>query len=293
MDLFLQTLLGGLLAGVMYSSVALGFVLIYQASGVFNFAQGSMVLLTALMYVSLVEAGAPFWLALLAVLAAMVLCAVLIERLILRPLSDRNPMVLFVATLGLSYIIQGAAQLAMGTDVHMLDLGIPDGTVEIGALSLSEFDLFATGTAILVVAVISFVFDRTRIGISLRAVADDVVSAQSIGIQLPRVWRIVWSVAGFVALAAGLLWGARQGVQFSLTLSALKALPVLIIGGFSSMPGAIIAGLLVGATESLADFYLGPIVHGSVSTWFAYILAVFFLLIRPAGLFGERVIERV
>jgi len=254
------------LAGVMYSSVALGFVLIYQASGVFNFAQGSMVLLTALMYVSLVEAGAPFWLALLAVLAAMVLCAVLIERLILRPLSDRNPMVLFVATLGLSYIIQGAAQLAMGTDVHMLDLGIPDGTVEIGALSLSEFDLFATGTAILVVAVISFVFDRTRIGISLRAVADDVVSAQSIGIQLPRVWRIVWSVAGFVALAAGLLWGARQGVQFSLTLSALKALPVLIIGGFSSMPGAIIAGLLVGATESLADFYLGPIVHGRFSS---------------------------
>jgi len=293
MDLFLQTLVAGLLAGVMYSSVALGFVLIYQASGVFNFAQGSMVLLTALTYVSFVETGAPFWLALLAVLAVMVVCAVFIERLILRPLANRNPMVLFVATLGLSYIIQGAAQLAMGTDVHMLDLGIADDSVQIGNLSLSKFDLFATATAIVLVAVISFVFNRTRIGISLRAVADDVVAAQSIGIQLPRIWRIVWSVAGFVALAAGLLWGARQGVQFSLTLSALKALPVLIIGGFSSMPGAIIAGLLVGATESLADFYLGPLVQGSVSTWFAYILALLFLLIRPTGLFGERAIERV
>lgn len=291
--MFLEILLGGLLAGVMYSSVALGFVLIYQASGVFNFAQGSMVLLTALLYVTFVEAGMAFWLALLAVLAIMVLCAASIERLMLRPLANRSPIVLFVATLGLSYIIQGAAQLLMGNEVHILDLGIPDGTVQIGSLSLSEFDLFATATAIALVAVISFVFNRTRIGISLRAVADDVVSAQSIGIQLPRVWRIAWSVAGFVALAAGLLWGARQGVQFSLTLSALKALPVLIIGGFSSMPGAIIAGLLVGATESLADFYLGPIFKGSVSTWFAYVLAVFFLLVRPAGLFGEPEIERV
>lgn len=291
--MFLEILLGGLLAGVMYSSVALGFVLIYQASGVFNFAQGSMVLLTALLYVTFVEAGMAFWLALLAVLAIMVLCAMSIERLMLRPLANRSPIVLFVATLGLSYIIQGAAQLLMGNEVHILDLGIPDGTVQIGNLSLSEFDLFATATAIALVAVISFVFNRTRIGISLRAVADDVVSAQSIGIQLPRIWRIAWSVAGFVALAAGLLWGARQGVQFSLTLSALKALPVLIIGGFSSMPGAIVAGLLVGATESLADFYLGPIFKGSVSTWFAYVLAVFFLLVRPAGLFGEPEIERV
>lgn len=291
--MFLQILLGGLLSGVMYSSVALGFVLIYQASGVFNFAQGSMVLFTALLYVSFVEAGAPFWLALLVVFAVMILSAVVIERLMLRPLANRDPMVLFVATLGLSYIIQGAAQLAMGNEVHILDLGISDGTVQIGDVSLSELDLFATATAITLVAVISFVFSRTRIGISLRAVADDVVASQSIGIQLPRVWRIVWSVAGFMALAAGLLWGARQGVQFSLTLSALKALPVLIIGGFSSMAGAIVAGLLVGATESLADFYIGPIFQGSVSTWFAYVLAVFFLLIRPAGLFGELKIERV
>ncbi|MDE0411528.1 MAG: branched-chain amino acid ABC transporter permease [Gammaproteobacteria bacterium] len=291
--MFLEVLLGGLLAGVMYSSVALGFVLIYKASGVFNFAQGSMVLFTALMYVTFVEAGIPFWIALLIVMIVMVVCAVLIERMMLRPMANRDPMVLFVATLGLSFMIEGIAQLAMGTDVHILELGVADGTLQIGDLWLSEFDLFATAMAVLMVVVISFVFNTTRIGISLRAVADDVLAAQSIGIKLPQVWRIVWSVAGFVALAAGLLWGARQGVQFSLTLSALKALPVLIIGGFSSMIGAIVAGLLVGATESLADFYLGPIFRGSVSAWFAYILAVFFLLIKPAGLFGEREIERV
>ena len=291
--MFLEVLLGGLLAGVMYSSVALGFVLIYKASGVFNFAQGSMVLFTALMYVTFVEAGIPFWIALLIVMVVMVICAVLIERMMLRPMANRDPMILFVATLGLSFMIEGIAQLAMGTDVHILELGVADGTLQIGDLWLSEFDLFATAMAILMVVVISFVFNTTRIGISLRAVADDVLAAQSIGIKLPQVWRIVWSVAGFVALAAGLLWGARQGVQFSLTLSALKALPVLIIGGFSSMIGAIVAGLLVGATESLADFYLGPIFRGSVSAWFAYILAVFFLLIKPAGLFGEREIERV
>jgi branched-chain amino acid transport system permease protein len=291
--MFLELLLGGLLTGVMYSSVALGFVLIYRASGVFNFAQGSMVLFAALMFVTFVEAGAAFWLALPAVLVAMVLCAVLIERFMLRPLANRDPMVLFVATLGLSYVIEGVAQLAMGNEVHILDLGIADDNVQIGDLSLSKFDLFATATAIILVVVISFVFSRTRIGISLRAVADDVVSAQSIGIKLPHVWRIVWSVAGFIALAAGLLWGARQGVQFALTLSALKALPVLIIGGFSSMTGAIIAGLLIGATESLADFYIGPIFQGTVSTWFAYVLAIFFLLIRPTGFFGERKFERV
>ena len=289
----LEVLLGGLLAGVLYSSVALGFVLIYKASGVFNFAQGAMVLFAALIYVSLVDAGFPFWISLAAVLVVMIVTAVLIERLMLRPMANRDPMVLFVATLGLSFIIEGVAQLTMGTEVHILELGIADGIIQIGDLWLSEFDLFATAMAILLVAIISFVFSVTRIGVSLRAVADDVLAAQSIGIQLPYVWRIVWSVAGFIALVAGLLWGARQGVQFSLTLSALKALPVLIIGGFSSMSGAVIAGLLVGAVESLADFYLGPIFRGSVSNWFVYMLALFFLLFRPAGIFGEREIERV
>lgn len=291
--MFLEILLGGLLAGVMYSSVALGFVLIYKASGVFNFAQGSMVLFSALLYVTLIEAGIPFWIALLGVLLMMVLCAILIERMMLRPMANRDPIVLFMATLGLSYIIEGVAQLAMGTDVHILELGIADGTIKLGDLWLSEFDLIATAMAILLVVIISFVFNTTRIGISLRAVADDVLASQSIGIQLPKIWRIVWSVAGFVAFAAGLLWGARQGVQFTLTLSALKALPVLIIGGFSSMGGAIVAGLIVGAAESLADFYLGPIFQGSVSGWFAYILCIIFLLIRPCGLFGEPDIERV
>ena len=291
--MFFEILIGGLLAGVMYSSVALGFVLIYKASGVFNFAQGSMVLFAALLYVTLVESGIPFWGAIIIVLFTMIVCAALIERLMLRPMANRDPLVLFMATLGLSYIIEGAAQLTMGTEVHILELGVPDGTFQLGDIWLSEFDLFATAMAILMVVVISLVFNNTRIGISLRAVADDVLASQSIGIQLPKVWRIAWSVAGFVALAAGLLWGARQGVQFTLTLSALKALPVLIIGGFSSMGGAIVAGLIVGAAESLADFYLGPIFQGSVSTWFAYILAIVFLLIRPCGLFGEPSIERV
>jgi branched-chain amino acid transport system permease protein len=245
------------------------------------------------MYVSLIEAEVPFWLAILAVLVVMVLFSFVTERLILRPMANRSPLVLFIATVGLSFIIEGLAQLTMGNEVHLLNLGIPDGTLKIGGIWLSEFDLFATAIAVAMVILITYIFNVTRIGISLRAVADDVLASQSIGIQLPQIWRIAWSAAGFVALAAGLLWGARQGVQFSLTLSVLKALPVLIIGGFSSMSGAIIAGLIVGASESLADFYIGPIVHGSVSTWFAYILAVFFLLFRPAGLFGEREIVRI
>jgi branched-chain amino acid transport system permease protein len=223
----------------------------------------------------------------------MVAGAVLIERLVLRPLVNRDALTLFMATLGLSFVIEGLAQLLMGTDVHMLDLGIDDVPISIAGIAVSQFDIFAAGTALLLVLVLSVVFNKTRMGISLRAVADDTLAAQSIGIRLPAIWRIVWSVAGIVALAAGLVWGARQGVQYSLSLVTLKALPVLIIGGFSSITGAIVGGLLVGATESLADIYIGPLVQGSVSTWFAYILAVAFLLVRPAGLFGDRAIERV
>lgn len=293
MTLFLQTLIGGLLAGVMYSLVAIGFVLIYKASGVFNYAQGSILLFGALSFVTLTEHGVPFWLALPITGAAIVVVSMLIERLVLRPLINRDPLTLFMATLGLSFVIDGLVQLFLGSDVHMLDLGIDDVPLAIGGVSVSQFDLVASGVAVTLVLVLSVVFSKTRMGISLRAVANDTLAAQSIGIQLPHIWRIVWSVAGLVSLVAGLLWGARQGVQYSLSLIALKALPVLIIGGFSSVNGAIVAGLLVGATESLADIYIGPLVNGSVSTWFAYILSVGFLLIRPTGLFGERAIERV
>jgi branched-chain amino acid transport system permease protein len=198
-----------------------------------------------------------------------------------------------MATLGLSFVIEGLAQLLMGSDVHMLDLGIDDIPLSIAGLSISQFDLFVSGIALALVVVLSIVFNKTRMGISLRAVADDTLAAQSIGVRLPVIWRTVWSVAGVVALVAGLVWGARQGVQFSLSLVVLKALPVLIIGGFSSIAGAVVGGLVVGATESLADIYVGPLLGGSVSTWFAYILAVGFLLVRPAGLFGDRAIERV
>ncbi|MEW9305999.1 branched-chain amino acid ABC transporter permease [Labrys neptuniae] len=293
MAFFLETLIGGLLAGVMYGLVAIGFVLIYKASGVFNFAQGAMLLFATLTFVTLVEREVPFWAAILLTVAVMVFGAVLIERLVLRPLVNRDALTLFMATLGLTFVIEGLAQLLMGSDVHMLDLGIDDVPISVAGLSISQFDLFVSGGALVLVVVLSILFDRTRMGISLRAVADDTLAAQSIGIRLPTIWRIVWSVAGIVALVAGLVWGARQGVQYSLSLVTLKALPVLIIGGFSSVPGAIVGGLLVGAAEALVDIYLGPLLQGSVSTWFAYILAVAFLLVRPAGLFGDRAIERV
>ncbi|MGO4438837.1 branched-chain amino acid ABC transporter permease [Rhizobium sp. RAF56] len=293
MSFFLETLVGGLFAGVMYSLVAIGFVLIYKASGVFNFAQGAMLLFSALAFVTLVERGIPFALAFILTAALMVVMAIAIEWLVLRPLRNRDALTLFMATLGLSFIIEGLAQLTMGADVHMLDIGIPDVAMEVGGIFVSQFDVVASVVALSLVVVLAIVFNKTRMGISLRAVADDTLAAQSIGIRLPVIWRVVWSVAGVVALVAGLVWGSRQGVQYSLSLVTLKALPVLIIGGFSSIPGAIVGGLLVGATEALADIYVGPLVNGSVSTWFAYILALVFLLIRPAGLFGDREIERV
>jgi branched-chain amino acid transport system permease protein len=292
-DFFVETLVGGLLAGVMYSLVAIGFVLIYKASRVFNFAQGSMLLFAALAFVTLTEHGVPFWLAGAITLLLMILIAVLVERAVLRPLTGRSDLTLFMATLGLSYVISGVAQAAMGTDVHALDLGIPDVPINVGPIQVSEFDLTAAGVAGVLVIGLSLLFTRTRIGISLRAVADNQLAAQSVGIRLDWIWRIVWSVAGFVGLVAGLLWGAREGVQFSLSLVVLKALPVLIIGGFTSIPGAVLGGLIVGAGESLAELYLGPLIGGGLSSWFAYVLALIFLLVRPAGLFGEREIERV
>ena len=277
MEFFFEVLIGGLLAGVMYALVAIGFVLIYKASGIFNFAQGAMVLFSALTFVSLLERGVPFWLAFAISLAAMVLLAVAVERVVLRPLVNRPPITLFMATLGLSYVIEGFAQALWGAQVHGLELGISDEPLELGGMLLSQFDIFAAVTAAVLVLALSLLFNKTRIGLSLRAVADDPLAALAVGIRLQRVWVLVWAVAGFVGLVAGLLWGARLGVQFSLSLVVLKALPVLIIG----------------ASEKLAEVYLGPVIGGGIENWFPYVLALLFLLVRPAGLFGERAIERV
>jgi len=293
MNFFVETLVGGLLAGVMYSLVAIGFVLIYKASGVFNFAQGSMVLCAALTFVTLRDNNVDFWLAAVITLAIMVAIAIAVERVVLRPLVNQPQITLFMATLGLSFVIEGLSQIAMGASVHELDLGIVDTPIMIGEIQVSQFDLAAAATAGILVVALSIFFNKTRVGVSLRAIADDPQAALSIGIRLQTLWQIVWGVAGFVSLVAGLLWRSRQGVQFALTLVVLKALPVLIIGGFTSITGAIVGGLIVGAGDSLAEIYLGGLIGGSVSTWFAYALAVVFLLIRPAGLFGEAPIERI
>ncbi|AZF58328.1 branched-chain amino acid ABC transporter permease [Pseudomonas sp. R11-23-07] len=293
MEFFFEVLIGGLLAGVMYALVAIGFVLIYKASGVFNFAQGAMVLFAALTFVSLLERGFPFAWAFLVTLASMVVLALLIEKVVLRPLVNRPPIILFMATLGLSYMIEGFAQFLWGAQVHGLDLGIEDEPLEIRGMLLSQFDLFAAGTAAVLVIVLSLLFNKTRVGLSLRAVADDPLASMAIGIRLPRIWALVWAVAGCVGLVAGLLWGARLGVQFSLSLVVLKALPVLIIGGFSSIGGAIVGGLIIGAAEKVAEIYLGPLIGSGIENWVPYVLALLFLLVRPAGLFGERAIERV
>ena len=288
-----EVLINGLMTGVMYSLVALGFVLIYKASGVFNYAQGAILLFAALTFVALTEQGIPAAGALALTIAAIVALSVSVERLVLRPLTNRSPMTLFMATLGLSYIVEGLAQGLMGSRVRAIDLGIEDLPVFVGDVLISQFDLVAAGVALGLVLLLSLLFNRTRIGIALRGVADDTRAALSIGIDINRIWQIVWSVAGLVGLIAGLLWGARQGVQFSLSLVVLKALPVLIIGGFTSIGGAIAGGLIVGAGESLAETYLGPLVGGGITPWFAYVLALVFLFIRPAGLFGERELERV
>jgi branched-chain amino acid transport system permease protein len=293
MSFFIETLVGGLLAGVMYSLVAIGFVLIFKASGVFNFAQGSMVLCAALIFVTLREKNIDFWLAALVTLAIMIALAIAIERIVLRPLINQPQITLFMATLGLSFVIEGVSQIIMGASVHELDLGIVDTPIQLGDIQVSQFDLVAAGAAGALVVILSIFFNWTRVGVALRAIADDPQAALSIGIRLQTLWRVVWGVAGFVSLVAGLLWGSRQGVQFALTLVVLKSLPVLIIGGFTSITGAIVGGLIVGAGDSLAEIYLGALLGGSVSSWFAYALAVVFLLVRPAGLFGERPIERI
>lgn len=293
MQFFFEVLIGGLLAGVMYSLVALGFVLIYKASGVFNFAQGAMVFLAALTFVSLVERGWGFPAAFAATLAAMVVLGIATERIVLRPLVNQPEITLFMATLGLTYVVEGMAQLIWGAQVHGLNIGIEDVPFEVKGVLISQFDLFAAGTAAALVTALALFFSKTRIGRALRAVADDHQAAQSVGIPLQQIWAIVWAVAGFVALVTGMLWGARVGVQYALTFLALKALPVLILGGFTSVPGAIVGGLIIGASEKLAEVYLGPYVGGGIENWFPYVFAMLFLLVRPDGLFGEKRIERV
>ena len=297
MSFFFEVLIGGLLSGIMYSLVALGFVLIYKASGVFNYAQGAMVFFAALTFVGLLEKGLPFWGALPATLAVMVVLGLVVERVVLRPLVNQPQITLFMATIGLSFFIEGLAQIMWGANVRGLDLGLQDEPLEwittSTGMNISKFDLAAAGVAALLVAVLAVFFNRTRIGRALRAVADDHQAALAVGIPLQQIWAIVWGVAGAVALVAGLLWGARNGVQYALTFVALKALPVLILGGFESVPGAIVGGLIIGASEKLAEVYLGPFVGGGIEGWFPFVLALIFLLIRPEGLFGEKIFRRI
>ncbi|MGZ5872068.1 MAG: branched-chain amino acid ABC transporter permease [Bradyrhizobium sp.] len=290
---FFEVLVGGLLSGVMYSLVAIGFVLIYKTSGVLNFAQGAMLLFAALTFVSLIERGVPFAAALLLTLLVMVLLGIAIERAVLRPLVNQPPITLFMATLGLSYVIEGAAQLLWGTQVHGLDLGISDLPFDLAGVFISQFDVFAAAIAGAMVALFALFFRYTRAGLSFRAVADDQFAALAVGLRLPRVWAAVWTASGLVALVAGLLWGARLGVQFSLSLVVLKALPVLVLGGFDSVAGAIVGGLLIGAIEKLAEVYVGPFFGGGIEAWAAYVVALGFLLVRPSGLFGQKPVERV
>ncbi len=303
MGFFIEVLVGGLMAGVLYSLVALGFVLIFKASGVFNFAQGAMVLFAALSFVRLLDilkdTFAPTLLALAITIAIMIVLAIVVERLVLRPLVNQPGISLFMATLGIAYFLDGFGQTIWGSDIYTLDVGIPKDPVLLfesvfeGGVLLSTEDMVAALVAGVLVAVLALFFQRTRIGRALRAVADDHQAAQSVGIPLNYIWVIVWTVAGIVALVAGIIWGSKLGVQFSLSLIALKALPVLILGGFESVLGAIVGGLIIGAGEKLSEVYLGPYIGGGIENWFAYVLALFFLLFRPQGLFGEKHIDRV
>ena len=294
---FIEVVVGGLLSGTMYSLVALGFVLIYKASSVFNFAQGAMVFFAVLSFVGFMELGLPFWAALPVAVGLMVLVGMATERFVLRPLVNQSEATLLMATIGLAFVIEGMAQLVWGVEVRRLDLGIQDAPIEWLAdkvgLFISQLDILAAVVACIMVAVLALLFSRTKVGRGLRAVADDHAAALSIGIPLRHIWILVWATAGIVALVAGMLWGARSGVQFALVWVALKALPVLIIGGFTSVPGVIIAGLIVGVVEKVAEVYIGPYFGGGIEGWAPYMLAVLFLLIRPEGLFGEKIIRRV
>ncbi|MCW7539908.1 branched-chain amino acid ABC transporter permease [Aquabacterium sp. A7-Y] len=309
MGFFLETLFGGLMAGMLYALIALGFVLIFKASGVFNFAQGAMVLFAALAMARFSE-WFPRWLgfesrllanllAFAAAMAVMVVLAWLIQKLVLGRLVNQEGVTLLMATLGITYFLDGFGQTLFGSDIYKIDVGMPKDPLILaeqafpGGILLSQEDLIAAGVAAALVAALALFFQKTGTGRALRAVADDHQAAQSIGIPLGRIWVIVWSVAGFVALVAGIVWGSKLGVQFSLSLVALKALPVVILGGLTSVPGAIAGGLIIGVGEKLSEVYLGPALGGGIEIWFAYVLALLFLLVRPQGLFGEKIIDRV
>jgi branched-chain amino acid transport system permease protein len=294
---FIEVLVGGLLAGVMYSLVALGFVLIYKASSVFNFAQGSMVFFAVLSFVGFMELGLPFWAALVVAIALMVVVGMATERFVLRPLVSQSEDTLLMATIGLAFVVEGLAQLAWGVDVRRLDLGVRDEPIgwlaDRAGVLISQLDITAGVVAGIMVVALALLFSRTKVGRGLRAVADDHAAALSIGIPLKHIWMLVWATAGIVALVAGMLWGARSGVQFALIGVALKALPVLIIGGFTSVPGVIVAGLIVGAIEKITEVYIGPYFGGGIEGWSPYMLAVLFLMFRAEGLFGEKIIRRI
>ena len=292
MTFFFEVLINGLLVGVMYSLVALGFALIYKASDVFNFAQGDMSLLAGLALVGFLTVM-PLWLALLCTIAVMTILAYGTVFIIFRPLVARPPLILFMAAIGLSFLVQGIGQAIWGTDAKGLDIGIPEISFEISGIYLNSFDLTFGGVAAALVAGLVWFFQKTRTGRALRAVADDHEAALSVGIPLLRAWAVTWVIAGIVATVAGVAWGSRLGVQFSLSLIALKALPVLILGGIDSIPGAILAGLLVGAGENLAEVFIGPYVGGGIQTFFPYLMALLVLWFKPYGMFGKEIIERV
>jgi branched-chain amino acid transport system permease protein len=309
MGFFLETLFGGLMAGMLYSLIALGFVLIFKASGVFNFAQGAMVLFAALAMARFSE-WVPALLgfdnkvvanliAFVLAMGCMIIVAWVIERFVLGKLVNQEGITLLMATLGITYFLDGFGQTIFGSDIYKIDVGMPKDPIFLmestfpGGILIGSEDLIAAGIAAALVGALAVFFQKTATGRALRAVADDHQAAQSIGIPLNRIWVIVWSVAGFAALVAGIIWGSKLGVQFSLSQVALKALPVVILGGLTSVPGAIIGGLLIGVGEKLSEVYIGPLLGGGIEIWFAYVMALGFLLVRPQGLFGEKIIDRV
>jgi len=299
-DLLIQTLWEGLVSGVLYALIALGFVLIFKASGVFNFAQGIMVVFAALTLVGLHAKGIPAFVALALTIGVMLLLAIGVERLMLRPLVNQPDIILFMATFGLTYFLIGLGEIIFGGEPKVMiatELGLPKGALEWkvfgGFVSLQKIDIAAAVIASIMVASLAVFFQKTRIGRALRAVADSHKAALSVGISLEQIWVIVWFAAGIVALTAGILWGARSEVSFALEIIALKALPVLILGGFTSIPGAIVGGLIIGLGEKVGEFYWGPLLGSGIESWLAYVIALIFLLFRPQGLFGERIIERI